>query len=383
MHGKGLDLGRSDADGRSSLVAVDRSVLDRSRSGLVVLDPDHRVETCLGMLVNEVPRGALVSEAMPFLAGLEDVLDDIAAGRRASLALPRVMPKDGPWADRVLSLEFMRAERARSVEIFIREETENYGLEQKVLQQRNELALANEALAEAKQRADVALREKASFLANISHDLKTPLQVIIGNAEILRGDLPKEEREVFLQDVLDNGHFLLALINDLLDASALEADQLKLTEEVVDVRLLLERILSTARRMPNGQERQFELSMDGDQALMADPMRLQRLILNIVGNAVKFTDQGGRIALRARADADGAYVIDVEDDGCGIDPDIMKRVFEPFTMGGSGEGSGLGLHIAKALASLHDAELTLSSEPDVGTTARLRLPGSRMVDSDT
>ena len=264
------------------------------------------------------------------------------------------------------------------------DETELSRLEQSLLQQRNELAVANEALDEARQRAESALREKASFLANVSHDLKTPLQVIIGNAEILRSDLPVEEREAFLQDVLDNSNFLLALITDLLDASALEADQLELTEDVIDIEAMLERVLSMARRLPNGSDRRFHMTIDeGHRAVRGDPMRLQRLLLNIVSNAVKFTSSNGSIAVKTVPDDEGDLVIEIDDDGCGIDPGMMKRVFDPFVMGGVAEGSGLGLHIAKGLAELHDADLTLASELGSGTKARLRLPKSRIVSVGT
>ena len=347
--------------------------------GLIELDPELKIEKCLGTLVSWLSIGNQASDVIPFLIGLDDVLDEIASGRKPSLTFPRVAVQEGALTDKVLSLKIMPSEQPDRLRILIRDETELASLEQNVLQQRNELTLSNKALSKAKLQAEEALREKASFLANISHDLKTPLQVIMGNAEILRGDLSKEERESFLQDVLDNSNFLLALITDLLDASAMEADQLKLTEEAVDISALLERTLSTARQMPIGQRRHFELSLeDSNSSIMADPMRLRRLLLNLVSNAVKFTADGGRIAVRAGSVKTGDFVIEIEDDGCGIEPDMMKRVFEPFTTGSTAEGSGLGLYIAKGLADLHQADLRLSSEPGAGTKARLCLPKSRV-----
>ena len=208
--------------------------------------------------------------------------------------------------------------------------------------------------------------------------------MIIGNAEILRGDLPGDEREAFLQDVLENSNFLLALITDLWDASALEADQLKLTEDFIEIEAMLERVLSMARRLPNGSDRRFHVTINRScQVVRADPMRLQRLLLNIVSNAVKFTGPNGSIAVKAEPDDQGNLVIAIDDNGCGIDPEMMNRVFEPFTMGGVAEGSGLGLHIAKGLAELHGADLTLESELGRGTSARLCLPKSRVVSSET
>ena len=351
--------------------------------GLITLDSNGKINSCLGTLVSWLPIGSDADEAMPLLAGLDEVLDEVSSGKRSSFSLPRVAFQMGELEDKVVSLEIMQAETPERLHILVRDETELANLEQSIHQQRNELSLANQALSEAKLRIEAALREKSSFLAKISHDLKTPLQVIMGNAEILRGDLPKDEREAFLQDVHDNSNFLLALITDLLEASALEVDQMKLTEEVVDVGALLQRMLSMVRQLPEGRERHFELSIHDHQKIMADPMRLQRLLLNVVGNALKFTDEGGHIALKAKSCGTGDFIIEVQDDGCGVEPDMMKRVFEPFVTGNQTEGSGLGLHIAKGLAELHDADLTLLSEPGAGTIARLRLPRSRVVNPPT
>ena len=348
--------------------------------GLITLDLDRKIDACLGTLVSWLPIGSRASDAIPFLTGLDDVLDEIVSGQRASLKLPRVAFQGGALADKVLSLEIMPSETPDRLQVLVRDETELANLERNVLQQRNELTLANEALSEARQRAEAALREKSSFLANISHDLKTPLQVIMGNAEILKGDLPEDERKAFLEDVLDNSNFLLALITDLLDASVLEAGQLKLIEEAVDVSALLERILAMAGRMQGGKERRFELTLDDKkQAILADPMRLQRLLLNLVSNAVKFTDNGGWIAVRAGPTTTGDFVIEIEDDGVGIESGLIKRVFEPFMTGSAAEGVGLGLHIAKGLAELHGADLSLLSEPGSGTTAVLCLPKFRVL----
>lgn len=351
--------------------------------GLITLDSSWKIDSCLGTLVSSLPIGRQASEAIPLLTGLDDILAEIADGQRQSFSLPRVVFRNGALTDKVVSLEIIPAETSDGLQILVRDETEVAELEQSIHQQRNELSLANEALSEAMERTEAALKEKSSFLAKISHDLKTPLQVIMGNAEILRGDLPKDERDSFLEDVLDNSNFLLALITDLLEASTLEIDQMKLTEEEIDVGSLLQRMLSTVRRLPGGDQRLFQLRIDDDRRILADPMRLQRLLLNLVGNAVKFTDDGGHIALKAGPVDAGDFVIEVEDDGCGVEPDMMKHVFEPFVTGNATEGSGLGLHIAKGIAELHEAELTLSSKPGAGTTARLLLPRSRVVNAPT
>ena len=349
--------------------------------GLVVLDPDHNIRACHGKLVDWLTPGPKAVEAIPVLVGLEEVLDQIAAGELPSFSLSRVSWDGSGVDDRVFSLEIAADDEPGFLHLVFRDETEIATLEQEIVQQRNELSLAYDELTKAKDRAEQALREKAALIANVSHDLKTPLQVIMGNAEILRSELPRADRDGFLQDILDNSNFLLTLINDLLEASALEAEQLALVEEPIDIDRMLERVLTMARQLPGGESREFALATDKMSPLVkGDPMRFQRLLLNIVSNAVKFTSDRGHVTIRAERTDDGDLKLEISDDGCGIEPDMMDHVFEPFTRSGSAEGSGLGLHIAKGIASLHDADLSLKSEPGRGTTATLHLPKSRLVE---
>ena len=349
--------------------------------GLVVIDADRFIRARYGRLVDWLVLGSKVSEAIPVLIGLDDILEQISSGDLSSFSLPRVSWHGVDVEDQVFSLEIVPADESDLLHIVLRDETEIATLEQDIIQQRNELSLAYEAVAKAKDRAEKALREKAAFLANVSHDLKTPLQVIMGNAEILKSELPEAERDDFLQDILDNSSFLLTLITDLLEASALEAEQLALVEEPIDIDRMLERILAMARQLPGGASRRFDLAI-GDKATLVrgDPMRFQRLLLNIVSNAVKFTGEDGHVAIEVRRSDDGGLTLEVKDDGCGIEPEVINRAFEPFTRFGAAEGSGLGLHIAKGIATLHEADLSLASEPGLGTTATLSLPKSRLVD---
>lgn len=352
--------------------------------GLVVLNADRTVRAHYGKLVDWLVLGDTAKEALPVLIGLDGIFDQISAGDLPSFSLPRVSWQGGEVDDRVFSLEIVPAGEPGALHVVLRDETDIAALEQEVIQQRNELSLAYEALASAKDHAEKALRDKAAFFANVSHDLKTPLQVIMGNAEILRGDLPGDERDGFLQDITDNSNYLLTLITDLLEASALEAEQVALVEEPIDIDRMLERVLTMARQLPGGASRQFALASDDRSPLiMGDPMRFQRLLLNIVSNAVKFTGDGGRVAINIERTDDGELALEIKDDGCGIEPEMMNRVFEPFTRSGQAEGSGLGLHIANGLATLHDARLSLVSEPGSGTTATLSLPSSRLVEKPT
>ncbi len=363
------------------MVAISQPLLDSGRMGLVVLDPDHNIHGCHGKLVDWLTPGKKATDAIPILVGLDDVLEQITAGDMPSFSLSRVGWHGSEGEDLVFSMEIAPANEPGFLHIVLRDETEIATLEQEVIQQRNELSLTYEDLKKAKDRAEQALREKAAFLANVSHDLKTPLQVIMGNAEILKGELPKADRQEFLDDILDNSDFLLALITDLLEASALEAEQVDLVEEPIDIDRMLERVLTMARQLPGGQSTEFALTTDKTSPFVkGDPMRFQRLLLNIMSNAVKFTSDHGHVTIRVLRTDDGDLTLEISDDGCGIEPELMDRVFEPFTRSGIAEGSGLGLHIAKGLANLHDADLSLESKPGCGTTAKLHLPKSRLVE---
>lgn len=366
----------------TTLTTVGEHLIDAGRSGIVVIDRALEVRQRRGALVQWVPLGGTVTSALPFLVGYEQSLADVMVGARARLGLPRIGWQGGPFADDVLSLEVLPGLNADTAILWFQDETEVARLEQQVLQQRNELALANGALEEARARAEEAHRAKSAFFANISHDLKTPLQVIIGNAEILRNQASANgaREETFLRDIEDSGQFLMSLIVDLLEVAALESGDLDMVEEPTELGALVDQSLAMVRALPDADGRHFSVSMPEERwPIMADPVRLKRVLVNLLGNAVKFTRDDGRIRVQIEASPDGGLVLQVRDDGCGMDADLARRALEPFVRGGNAPGSGLGLHIAKTLAERHGGSLTLESEPGQGTTVTLHLPKSRRI----
>jgi signal transduction histidine kinase len=382
LRSTGFDPGRE-----AVLAALSERWLESGRIGLVTLDPDRRVSARHGRLVRWFPLQAEAADAIPFLVGLEQVLDEVAAGARTTFELAKLGWVRPDGAAEVLSLSILKGEAPGTLEIWFQDETETAALHQELVQSRNELALREAALIEARATAEAALRAKAAFLANVSHDLKTPLQVIIGNAEILGGAdvaaLAADERDLYLEDIRENGAFLLSLITDLLEGSALEAGKVELAEEPVALRPFLERLLAMVRQLPEAERREISLEPDGaDHRLLADPMRLQRLLLNLLANAVQYSGAGGRVRLRAGTAGEGDLLIEVEDDGPGIEPTLRERLFEPFSPGANTRGSGLGLHIAKGIAEVHGATLDLASPEAGGTKASLRLPASRLLGPD-
>ena len=243
-----------------------------------------------------------------------------------------------------------------------------------------------EALA-AKLEAERASRAKTEFLAHMSHELRTPLNAVLGFTELMiketLGPLGSARYRVYAQDIHDSGSRLLALIEDILDLSRIEAGRMVLHEETTDPGAAVE--LAAAAVRPLAERRGIRLDVDvapGLPMLYADVDALQQMVNNLASNAVKFTPEGGHVALSASHLPDGGVGLMVADTGIGIAPEELPRLLEPFGRAdgyraSAAEGTGLGLPIVKRLVELHGGRLELSSEPGHGTTAILLFPAAR------
>ncbi len=236
-------------------------------------------------------------------------------------------------------------------------------------------------------RAEGANSAKSEFLANMSHELRTPLNAINGFSEMMVGEMfgPLGDRRYkeYSADILSSGQHLLALINDILDMSKIEAGKMNLHLEVVDV---AEMAAEAVRLMRNRAESAGLLikviAPDDLPTLEADYRGLKQILLNLLSNAIKFTPQGGRITVRATQveGASGPRVrIGVADTGIGIAPEDVGRLARPFEQietqhSKTQQGTGLGLALTKALVELHEGVLSIESEPGVGTTVSFTLP---------
>lgn len=246
-------------------------------------------------------------------------------------------------------------------------------------------ALQNARLFEEIQQAAERLREldhlKSEFLANMSHELRTPLNSIIGYAELIMVDLVDQLDSETLEDIQAihlNGVHLLHIINDILDLAKIEAGQLKLKIEEVQIEPLLEKVkTSTAGLLVN---KPVEMKVEIDQALPpieADSLRINQILNNLVSNAVKFTESGC-ITLRASCE-DGWVHVEVEDTGIGINQSKIETIFERFRQADGSytrraEGTGLGLSITRHLAEMHGGEVSVQSQPGEGSTFTVTLP---------
>ena len=255
-----------------------------------------------------------------------------------------------------------------------------------IRRQQDALHVAHVQLVAAKEAAEEASRAKSAFLANMSHEIRTPMHGILGLTQLLvDGPLAARQR-AWAENILTSGRSLLKIINDLLDLSKIEANRFDLDHDdfdLVDVLREAESLMQPAATQ-KGLELFLNLPTDGCTRVRGDAMRLQQVLTNLVGNAVKFT-QTGRVEVSLRRREPGTYTISVADTGIGIDAAALQRVFEPFMQADSSTsrrfgGTGLGLAIARRLVGLMGGELTVQSEVGLGTifsfTTRFEPPTS-------
>ena len=241
------------------------------------------------------------------------------------------------------------------------------------------LKQAEAALIDARERAEEMARMRSDLVNTISHELRTPLTVILGNAPLLtdieKMPPPDEVTEIAADIVEDAGH-LLALINDLLDISKIEASRLGLQIERLEAGRLVADAADKVRRLIEDKGLSLDASAE-NLAISADPLRLKQVMFNLLSNAVKFTDQGG-IAISAFAEGPMA-VIEVADTGIGIRPEDQAQIFDAFrqldsTARRQVSGTGLGLAITRNLIELHGGRIEVESLPGRGSTFRFTLP---------
>jgi PAS domain S-box-containing protein len=244
-------------------------------------------------------------------------------------------------------------------------------------------------LREAKEAAEAANRAKSEFLANMSHELRTPLNAIIGFSQMMAteifGKLTHPKYVEYAQDIQSSGSHLLALINDVLDMSKIEAGRVELDESVVGLGTVLRACLAmVAWRAEQGGVEMAEPIGLVLPTIVADERVVRQVLLNLLTNAVKFTPRGGRVSVGGGIESTGDAVVVIADTGVGISAEALATLFEPFQQAGARvarqhEGTGLGLTISRNLMRLHGGELLIESQIGEGTIVTARFPARRVV----
>jgi PAS domain S-box-containing protein len=237
-----------------------------------------------------------------------------------------------------------------------------------------------EALVRAKEEAERATHLKDQFLSTMSHELRTPLNAILGFSELLSderyGSLNDRQRR-YIDHIHTSGRHLLRLINDILDLSKIEAGRFELAIESVRVDYAFDEVLSVMGPLAEKKSQTLSHLAEAGLSVRADATRLKQVLVNLVGNAIKFTPEGGRVELTACRE-DGQVRMEVRDTGPGIPAEEQKRIFEAFyrlrISGEATEGTGLGLAITQRLVELHGGQLGLESQLGEGSCFYFSLP---------
>lgn len=363
----------------NTLIAVQRETLDNLYEGVAVIGGDGRLKLSnpafaqiwnlsSEQLVGE-PHIAELIEATRGFYGIEDEESWSSAKSELVSQVMARTPRSGRLERSDGSVLEYAAVPLPDGNLVLRyvEATDRYRVEQ--------------ALRERNQALETASRLKSEFIANVSYELRTPLNTIIGFSEILKneyfGELNARQKE-YSEGILEASQALLMLINDIIDLATIEAGYMVLDLETVDVHAMLVSVLTLTRERARDHDINLVFECPPNiGTLYGDQRRLRQAMFNLISNSIKFTPPGGTITVSASRE-DGTFSLSVADTGIGVAVEDQAQVFEKFVRGhppvGRHTGAGLGLSLVKSFIELHGGTVEMQSSPHAGTTVTLHLP---------
>jgi len=379
--------------------SLHRALVESSPDSISVLNRDMNVQTVNRVLTGRLKEDVIGHSALSFVSpehehalkaafdqafetgDLSEVETSLRQADGVHFFLHRLSPLEVATEQRVVLITTDITERKRVEKQIERYNEELEGQKEELQAQHDEIISVNASLEEAFQRADTATRAKSEFLANMSHEIRTPMTAILGFAEnMLDTHQSESEKLSCVHTIRRNGEFLLGLINDILDLSKIEAGKMTVEcRECQPCRIVAE-VASLMRVRADGKGLPFEIEYTGSipETIRTDPTRLRQILINLLGNAIKFTETGAvRLFTRLVDDGNAPFLqFDVTDTGRGMSDEQVAKLFQPFMQADTSTtrkfgGTGLGLTISKRFAELLGGEITVvDSELGVGTTVR-------------
>lgn len=400
---------RAVADARAAVQRLERdkamltAVLNALPDGIILADAERRMAFWNDRLfdVLDIEPGSIHDGARP-PAVLQDALavcDDEALvdSDRTRAAIAEIRLASGKWVERRMSAVRGVGDVAiyRDIVDRKRRELEMEDGQQRLHAQTSELVqlaadldVARRMAEAARVEAETASRTKSNFIAGMNHELRTPLNAILGFAQVIHelrfGSEDLERYSEYAGHIVASGEHLLSLINDLLDLAKIEAGKMDLQPQCLDVKQLLAATMVMVEPVAARGGITVELLAPDEPVMMpCDPLRLKQCFLNLITNAVKFTPEGGKVAVRVVALGDRIEIA-VADTGIGVKSGDIAKIFEPFgqidsPLARRHIGTGLGLPLARSLVQLHGGQLEFDSVEGAGTTVTVTLPRHRLV----
>lgn len=329
--------------------------------------------------------GCPLTEAFPGLTGSEGSLGCLLAGeihvfRRDHI--DHLIPEDTTRPLNFVFLPFDEGQPDQGLLLLVEDAFQTSVIESHLAQTQSELDQTKERLFQAEEALQKLRQIKSLILSTAAHDMRTPLNAILGYSEWIYGDLPQEsdsENQELLSIIISQAQLLDHLITDLLDLDQIEQGKLRLTPRPCEVNEIIHRVSASVKAMVDFQDQALDLLLpELPLIVQADPDRLTQILYNLLGNAIKYTPEGGRIQIHAYRETDNA-VLCVQDDGAAISPAEQAQLFQlSFHKDGVrrslSRGAGLGMYLVKTLVEAHKGSIDVVSKPAQGVAITIRLP---------